>query len=208
MASLVNRPNQLEDDPQDESQSVRGQRPSGDPAEDRPYAGDQKPLTFSFHFSSGTNRVDEAVDEDEVRKTGALSPRRRHNQSAEDSATTASINHNTSSLGEAREMILLIRGMVERLVIDESIEYILGRFEAGVRNPGEIDLTPYGAMDRGVSRHHLRIHFRDGRLYVTDLASTNGTFIGRTRLEPNNPVVLRKGDELMLGRLPIQILFR
>jgi len=168
----------------------------------------QKPFLFSFRPSEAGDIETGELNEEEARKTGMLNPRKRNAAPEEALPTTAPINQNTSSLGEAREMILLIRGMVERLIIDESIQYVLGRFETGARNPGEIDLTPYGAMDRGVSRHHLRIHFYEGRLYVTDMSSTNGTFIGKARLEPNNPVLLRKGDELTLGRLPIQILFR
>jgi hypothetical protein len=208
MVNPINRPLQSEDDSQDENKPIKGQKPSGDSPEDSPVFHGQKPLSFPFRPAPEGEKDTGELNEDEARKTGMLSPRRRPSSTDESLPTTAPINQNTSSLGEAREMILLIRGMVERLIIDESIQYILGRFETGARNPGEIDLTPYGAMDRGVSRHHLRIHFHDGRLYVTDLASTNGTFIGKVRLEPNNPIILRKGDELTLGRLPIQILFR
>lgn len=208
MVNPIDHPSSPKDESQDESKPIRGQKPTGGLPEDHPVLNGQKPLFFTFRPPSDGKRETGEPKEDEARKTSMLSPRRRSPQADESLPTTAPINQNTSTLGEAREMILLIRGMVERLVIDESMEYILGRFENGARNPGEIDLTPYGAMDRGVSRHHLRIHFHDGRLYVTDMASTNGTFIGKVRLEPNTPMVLRKGDELTLGRLPIQILFR
>lgn len=143
--------------------------------------------------------------DEELRKTGLLPQhlRRRMNASQDDNQPIT-----TSSLGDSREVILLIRGMVERLMLDEKIVYTLGRYEAGARSLGEIDLTPYGALDRGVSRAHLKLHFEDGRLYVTDLGSTNGTYLAGKRLEPDKVIMLRKGDELVLGRLPIQILFR
>lgn len=117
-------------------------------------------------------------------------------------------NENTTSLGDKREVILLIRGMVERLVMEEGIIYQLGRFDLGTSEEGEVDLTPYGAQDRGVSRIHAQIHLEDGNVFITDLGSTNGTYISSNRLEPNTPAVLRKGDELLLGRLGVQILFR
>jgi hypothetical protein len=114
----------------------------------------------------------------------------------------------TGLLGDQSEIIFVIRGIVERVVVPKGGSIILGRSDPRNRNRVDLDLTPYGALDRGVSREHVRMHIEDGRLYVTDLGSTNGTFLSSTRLEPETPTVLRKGDELLLGRLPIQILFR
>jgi hypothetical protein len=107
-----------------------------------------------------------------------------------------------------REIILLIRGMVERVVISAGKTFKLGRFELGSSRPEEIDLTPYGALDRGVSRLHAQLHLEDQQLYITDLESTNGTYLGGEKLPPHDPTPLKKGDELLLGRLAVQILFR
>jgi hypothetical protein len=114
----------------------------------------------------------------------------------------------TGLLGDQSELIFVIRGIVERVVVPKGGSIILGRSDPRNRNRVDLDLTPYGALDRGVSREHVRMHIEEGRLLVTDLGSTNGTFLASTRLEPNTPTILRKGDELLLGRLPIQILFR
>ncbi|MCU0513505.1 MAG: FHA domain-containing protein [Anaerolineae bacterium] len=114
----------------------------------------------------------------------------------------------TATLGDRREVILVIRGMIERVTVRENVEFKLGRFEPTARQANEIDLTPYGAMDRGVSRLHARIHLEKEHLYITDLGSTNGTFLAGVRLEKDVPTLLRKGDELILGRLPIQVMFR
>src|SRR5687767_5675722 len=44
----------------------------------------------------------------------------------------ASAEHNgTTSLGKSREVILLIRGMIERLVMENNKTYTLGRFDMG-----------------------------------------------------------------------------
>lgn len=110
--------------------------------------------------------------------------------------------------GDQFELILVIRGIVERLTLPESQTIVLGRADARIRYMPDVDLTPYGALDRGVSREHARLHVEDGRIYITDLGSTNGTFLAGDQLQPNQPVMLRKGDELLLGRLPVQVLFR
>jgi hypothetical protein len=114
----------------------------------------------------------------------------------------------TGLLGDQSEIIFVIRGIVERVVVPKGGHILLGRSDPRNRNRVDLDLTPYGALDRGVSREHVRMHVEEGRLLVTDLGSTNGTFLANVRLEPETPTILRKGDELLLGRLPIQILFR
>jgi hypothetical protein len=114
----------------------------------------------------------------------------------------------TSRLGEGREVLLVIRGMVERVMMVEGKTYKLGRFEVSTRKEDEIDLSPYGALDRGVSRVHAALSLQNDHIYITDLTSTNGTYLGGQRLKPNEATLLRKGDELLIGRLPVQVLFR
>lgn len=123
-------------------------------------------------------------------------------------AITVKLSNGTASVGENREIILVIRGMVERLMLKEDKRLILGRTDVKSRHMPDVDLTPYGALDRGVSRDHASLHLEGDRLYVTDLNSTNGTFLAGKRLDPHVSSVLRKGDELLLGRLPVQVLFR
>lgn len=112
------------------------------------------------------------------------------------------------TFGDQRELLLVIRGIVERLVVPKDISITLGRSDIQMRFRPDVDLTAYGAIDRGVSREHARLHTEGEQLYITDLGSTNGTFVAGRRLEPNTPTLLRKGDELLLGRLAIQVLFR
>lgn len=114
----------------------------------------------------------------------------------------------TASLDGRREVILVIRGIIERIFMEEGRKYLLGRFDSPNRAIEEIDLIPYGAMDKGVSRVHAEIYLEGDFLYITDLDSTNGTFLGGVRLTPKTPTLLRKGTELLIGRLPVQILFR
>ena len=65
------------------------------------------------------------------------------------------------------------------------------------RNPSRSNL-PLPQYEK-VSSVHCRLEGTDGALWVTDLGSTNGTFVNGTRLAPNQPAPLREGDTLMLG---------
>lgn len=116
-------------------------------------------------------------------------------------------NQGAISLGDKQEVVLLIRGMVERIVMHVGTVYKLGRFEIGAAADNEIDLTSYGAQDRGVSRVHAELEIIEGIVHLKDLDSTNGTFVNSRKLEANTPTPLRKGDELLLGRLAFQVLF-
>lgn len=65
----------------------------------------------------------------------------------------------------------------------------------------DIDLTPHGGEEGGVSRKHVRIRARNGVYTVEDLNSTNFTFLNRQRLTPASPQPVGDGDELRLGRV-------
>jgi len=54
--------------------------------------------------------------------------------------------------------------------------------------------------DPFVSGRHARIEASAGWVEITDLGSTNGTFVNGRRLEPNEPTTLIEGDEVALGK--------
>ncbi len=115
-------------------------------------------------------------------------------------------NNGTATLSSYSEVMLLIDGMTARFVITNQQEYYLGRF----RTPeaGQIDLNPFGALHHGVSRNHAKFVIDNDRLYVVDLSSSNGTYVRRTRLHPYEPALINAGDEILLGRMRIQVIFQ
>src|SRR2546425_439179 len=47
--------------------------------------------------------------------------------------------------------------------------------------------------ERSISRHHAFFKIEDGRAWLTDLGSTNGTFVNGERIVEDRPVLLRDG---------------
>jgi hypothetical protein len=54
--------------------------------------------------------------------------------------------------------------------------------------------------DTRVSRHHAQLRYKNRRFWITDLGSTNGTFVNGERI---SETVLRDGDVVSLGGLEL-----
>lgn len=65
----------------------------------------------------------------------------------------------------------------------------------------DVDLTPHGGEEGGVSRLHARIYVDNGQYLLEDENSTNFTFLNRQRLAGKTPTPLHDNDEVRLGRV-------
>lgn len=57
--------------------------------------------------------------------------------------------------------------------------------------------------DPYASEFHLRLTSKDGRLVLTDLGSTNGTYINGRRV--TSPVDLNRGDAVQVGKTVMEV---
>lgn len=70
-----------------------------------------------------------------------------------------------------------------------------------------LDLNELNAHQHGVSRRHCVLQRHGSSVVVTDLHSTNGTYLNDTLLTPLEATLIRHGDRLTLGTLPVVIEF-
>jgi hypothetical protein len=91
---------------------------------------------------------------------------------------------------------------------DFTHEIVVGRSDGGTLKP-DIDLGEQDGGQQGVSRLHLCLQYnsKECTLSVSDMRSSNGTFINGQRLHPEEVRVLRHGDELRLGRMVFRAYF-
>ena len=68
----------------------------------------------------------------------------------------------------------------------------------------DVDLTPHGGEEGGVSRLHARIFFESGQYQLEDENSTNFTFLNRQRLAAKTPTPLHDNDEVRFGRVMLR----
>lgn len=89
-----------------------------------------------------------------------------------------------------------------RLIGDGAeFEVMLGVNTIGRRGDNNIVLSgdPY------VSGSHAQIAAEDGTFILTDVGSTNGTMLNGTKVEPDQPVVLSAGDEIVFGKTAVTL---
>ncbi len=78
---------------------------------------------------------------------------------------------------------------------------LIGREDAVSNIFPDVDLTPHGGEEGGVSRMHARIFVESGQYLLEDENSTNFTFLNRQKLAAKTPTQLHDDDEIKLGRV-------
>ncbi len=114
----------------------------------------------------------------------------------------------TANFGHNSTILLQVRGAPKPLEVNPKGELIIGRAAADNTIRPDIDLGPYNAEELGVSRLHAALKRLDNTIAITDLDSKNHTYINGQRLHSHEVRVLRDGDEIRLGKLPITITFK
>jgi pSer/pThr/pTyr-binding forkhead associated (FHA) protein len=104
-------------------------------------------------------------------------------------------------------IVLLVRGVRKEIALHAIDNLIIGRTDMQASNLPDIDMTPYGGEQRGVSRQHARLHYTSGELTITDLESANGTFLNGVRLDAGARQTIKDGDEITLGQLAFRVTF-
>lgn len=97
----------------------------------------------------------------------------------------------TTVLGnQATGFFLVRKSNGERININKP-EFVIGK---------ERRRVDYCISDNNsISRTHAKIKVRAGRCYVLDMGSTNCTFVNGSRLNPNQEVILSKGDKIKIS---------
>src|ERR1035437_10162239 len=98
-----------------------------------------------------------------------------------------------SSEGRMFTIIISEKGGAERRETFDKNEINVGRVQ------GNDLMLPKG----NVSKHHARLLFRDGRFIVTDLKSTNGTYVNGRKIA--QATIVREGDKIYIGDFVIRL---
>src|SRR5438445_2672602 len=90
-------------------------------------------------------------------------------------------------------MVISEKGGAERRETFDKNEINVGRVQ------GNDLMLPKG----NVSKHHARLLYRDGRFIVTDLKSTNGTYVNGRKIA--QATIVREGDKIYIGDFVLKL---
>jgi predicted amidophosphoribosyltransferase len=82
-------------------------------------------------------------------------------------------------------------------------EILIGREDPVSGIFPEVELTPHGGEEGGVSRRHARLIVEGGNYFIEDLDSTNFTFVNKQKVTPKVRQPLKNGDEIRCGRVTL-----
>lgn len=94
----------------------------------------------------------------------------------------------------------------QQIGLELANKFFLGRKTEEVRE-ALLDLSPFGAYGLGVSRHHASVQKTRSGYTLTDLNSTNGTWVDNEQLQPNQAYPISSGAHIRLGKMQIIVLF-
>lgn len=81
--------------------------------------------------------------------------------------------------------------------------YVIGRSDTASGYLPDIDMAPFDAQQKGISRRHaVLVHYRD-HVHIIDLGSMNGTYVNGMRLSPQVAYALNSGDQVSLANLNV-----
>lgn len=108
----------------------------------------------------------------------------------ETSVLSAGAGETTVLSGQGTGVMLVRKSNGEKIKISKP-EFVIGK---------ELRRVDYCISDNSsISRTHAKLRVRSGRCYISDLGSTNCTFVNGTKLSPNQEVILSKGDIIKLS---------
>lgn len=86
-------------------------------------------------------------------------------------------------------------------------QVVIGRRDPITQQSPAVDLDQFAAYRMGVSRKHAALQVINGQLTVSDLGSSNGTYLNDRRLPMRQPQVIVAGDRLRLGQIELLVEF-
>jgi hypothetical protein len=123
-------------------------------------------------------------------------------------AGAATVAPATGAAAGAASMLarLVVISTGAELPLPDQEEITVGREDPSSGIFPDVDLTPYGGEEGGVSRRHARILFIEDEYYVEDLQSTNYTKVDGQRLPAHIRERVEDGARIDFGR--VAVIFR
>ena len=102
--------------------------------------------------------------------------------------------------------IYVVNSSTQIIIEEDRKEFILGRRTQDAEDE-LVDLFPFGAYDKFVSRRHTMIRKTENGYEIVDLNSANGTWLDNKRLVAGKFYQLPNGSLIRLGQLSLFVYY-
>lgn len=140
--------------------------------------------------------------------TGEIKPPHEANSAAPAAAApSAEPAPSAAAAASARAKLQVVRGgrKGQEFPLEDG-NNLVGRWDPETGSFPEVDLDQ-DDPEAKISRKHALIRFEIGKITVEDIGSLNGTYVNRQpRLMPGNPVELKSGDEIIIGKTFLKLI--
>lgn len=115
----------------------------------------------------------------------------------------------TSHMTANMALVFQIAGTSDQLEITVDDRITIGRADPSMDEHPDVDLAPFDAVEHGVSRTHAIIELNsENGLFLSDMNSSNGTYLNGQRLRSNQFRTIHDGDEIRFGKLVTTVYFK
>jgi len=108
-----------------------------------------------------------------------------------------SLNAELQKAKEQEACLIIIRGA------PQGHRFFLTQREMTVGRDHTADIS---VTDQGISRKHAKLSKENGKVKLTDLGSSNGTYVNDKKIEANQPILLEKEDMIKMGSTILKFL--
>ncbi|MBI4926040.1 MAG: GGDEF domain-containing protein [Bdellovibrio sp.] len=107
------------------------------------------------------------------------------------------LEHELQKAKEQEACLIIIRGT------PQGHRFFLSKSNMNIGRDPDADIS---VSDQSISRKHAQIHKKNGKVYITDLGSANGTFINDKKISKDEKTLLSKEDMIKLGNSILKFL--
>lgn len=111
----------------------------------------------------------------------------------------------TDSIPFKQKIRFRIEESGEELTINALRKLVIGRNDR--EEQVDINLVPFGGYRLGVSRRHAQLELKQGRWFLVDMESNNGTKLNQVDIFPLVAYEVPSGSRLQFGELIVTIYF-
>lgn len=159
-------------------------------------------LMVNEEQATGTKRFESDKQESDA------DPKRNTSIETTEMLSVAMSTAGTGTFADNMVLRLEVEGAPTPILLSPKYETSIGRRDPATGTQPDVDLSIYSGYRLGVSRKHAIIRLNNKQLEIFDLGSSNGTSVNGSRLVAHQPHPLRDGDEIMLGKMMVRVLFQ